>query len=287
VSGIDPIGVAVSALREWLVATLPARITTINTERAAVLRSKPGPFVIGANMHVRVATDRTAAGTSVLLDAGAAVTASTLATTFTTAAPAGLSYSADSDGRLVQTATSAPTTSAASCSVVLPDELDDATHDIGGNAALGWAAGGEYEERVALAAPTRGGVLDGWPSVPPDASQGFWVIIDDRAAKPWGGVSSLRKDEWGVELTLHLMKLEPRQALRRTREGITAATRAVKDVVLTTTGRYLGQPTAVVGLEVSGESIDGRGVLFAETPNVVHDVSTLNLVVRVFQQPTS
>lgn len=51
-SGVDPVGIVVKALRDWLLLSLPGAVTTINSERAAVLRSAAGPFVVPTNARI-------------------------------------------------------------------------------------------------------------------------------------------------------------------------------------------------------------------------------------------
>lgn len=283
-SGINPTGAVASALCEWLRAQLGTRVDALNLTRAAVLKSQPGPFVIDAGFKLLLATGREDATTEVTLTTGAAVTAATLATDINTAAPSGLTASADTEGRLVLTATATPTTALPSVVTLLADT--GATP--GANAALGWDAGGEYVLASPLRAPTFRGVCDGWPSTAPDMSQGFWCIIDDREAVPFMN-SSLRRDEWDVRVTLHVTKPELGMATHRTREGITSAIQAVTDVLLTTRGRYLGREVAgdITRVEVLQQTVGGRGVVFSDMPNVLHDVGTLVVGVRCFQRPVS
>ena len=77
---VNPIGIAVDALRQWLLATLSVRVAANNLQRAAVLTSAAGPFAISTNHHLVLGIDREGAGTSVTLTAGASVTAASIVT---------------------------------------------------------------------------------------------------------------------------------------------------------------------------------------------------------------
>lgn len=284
-SGIDPIGVAVKALREWLLLALPASVATVNAARAPTLKSAAGPFTIPANARVKIGTARDTQ-TTCPLTAGSR-TATQIAADINAAAPSGVAASVDSEQRVVLTG-QAPSTTAPALVVVGEDVEDSPTYAIGGNAALGWEPGGEYVFVSELRAPTWRGVTDGLPNSVPDMNQGFWVVVDEREALPVGG-SSLRRDEWEVRLRLIVTKPELNNSPHRNREGITAAVRAVVDALLTTRGRYLGrEANGDIGkVELLAARIAGAPIQFKETPNVLHDHAELALSVRVFQLPTS
>lgn len=286
-SGINPIGLSVQALQDWLLSQLPARVVALNATRAAALRSLPGPFVIPSNAHLTLGADENGTKTEAALTSGGAVTASTLATDVNNAAVPGVTASVSVDGCLVLTAQQVPTATLQSQLVVFEDALADGTHTVGANAALGFSPLGAVVTRLPLKAPTPGGVVDGWPNQAPDYTQGFWVMIDDREARPVSD-SSLRRDEWLVKLTLYVMKIEQAQVKRRTREALNAAMQAVTDVLLTTAGRYLGRQAYgdVLDLEVMEQTVEGRVIIFDETSNVVHDAGTIVVGLKVFQRPT-
>lgn len=285
---MDPIGVAVRALREWLLIALPGAVTTVNSERAPVLRSAAGPFTVPAGARLVLRTDREATGTTCPLTAGTR-TAAQVATDITAAAPSGITASSDTEGRVVLTG-AAPSTTAPSLVAVVEDVAvaGSTVYAVGGNAALGWEPGGEYQFSSELRAPTWRGVTDGLPNVVPDMNQGFWVIIDDREARPTGG-TSLRRHEWEVGMLLRVVKPELNNNPHRSREGVTAAVRAVLDSLLTTRGRYLGREANgdVMGLEVTAQNIEGAPLQFKQTPNVLHDSATISVTCRVFQIPVS
>lgn len=283
---VDPLGVFISALRDYLTAQLPGAVTTVNATRAAVLLSPPGPFTVGAGASIRLDVSREGAGTRVTLPTGS-VTAAQVATAINSAAPSGLTASSDTAGRLVVTATATPTTSAPSVAVLLTDD-DGLGVVTGGNVALGWAEGGEYAQTSALRAPTWRGVCDGWPTAVPDMGQGFWLVLGDRVARPVGE-SSLRRDSWAVTVKCYLLKPDFGGAPHRSREGVTAALRAVKEALLSTDGRQLGRSSVndVQRVEVMEETVQARGVAFQQQPSFVHDTATLTITGRVFQRPAN
>lgn len=282
-SQVDPAGAFVAAFRDHLTATLPAAVAVVNARRAAVLKSVPGPFTITSGMSLLLDTSREGLGTSVALPAGASVVAASVAAAITSAAPPGLTATSDEAGRVVVTA--APPSTTAYSSVVL---LADAGVPSGGNEALGWSDAGEYVLVSPLRAPTWRGVCDGWPASVPDMGQGFWVLVDDRQAKPVGE-SSLRRDSWLVTATVHLLKPELGGSPHRTREGVTSAAAAVTEALLSTAGRQLGRSAYndVQRVEVMGLQVGGRPINFTELPNVLHDVATLTVTARVHQRPAS
>lgn len=276
-SGTNPLGLAVEAMCDWLRLKLPGAVATVNSERAPRIRSLAETFNIGSSKTLKIHTSRTGTGTTVALTAGAARTAAQVAADITAAAPPGITATADAEGRVVLTG-AAPTTTADSTVAVLTDTT-------GANALFGWDAAGDFVTSVKLAAPAWRGVTDWWPPLPPDDSQGFWVVVAARGAAPTEG-HSLNRNEWDVQLTLVVLKPELGQSPHRNREGLAAATRAVLDVLLSTRGRYLGRESNgdVLALEAAEQSIDGRVVVFDEQPNIALTAAVVTVSLRVFQQ---
>lgn len=285
---IGPTQLAVEALRDYLLAYLPAKVAELNALRLPTLQTPvAGPFTIPAGAKLVLSTDRESAGTVVTLTSGSR-TAAQVATDITTAAPAGITAAADVLGRLVLTGTTAPSTTAGSYVLVLPDDQGTGGAATGSNEALGWDPGGELDMTSSLRAPGLRGVCDGWPVTAPDMGQGFWVIIDNRVAEPAGGVA-LRRNLWDVTLSVLLAKPELFESFSRDREGINWVMRAVKECILTTDGRYLGREASgdVMGLEVTKEEVAGMPIEFKEVPNALYDTAALTVRVRVFAPSSS
>ena len=270
---------SVRALREYLLATLPAKVATINGERAAVVRSAlAGPFTLPSGAALFLGTSRDGAPTRVDLTAGSR-TAAQVAAEIEAEGVAGITASADTDGRLVLTG-AAPVAGTPSCVAVLPDS-DTAT-----NAVFGWAVGGEHVVRAAIEAPTWRGVVDGdWTLAKDLDGGGFWVGIGNRDVRPYPSPTNVRRDEYAVSLTLDIIRrFGANQTTHRDREAIGACVRAVDEALRTTAGRQLGRAASgdimlvdVVNTRIASSSFDTRqGFLF--------DVAQVTLNVRVFQR---
>lgn len=282
-SGSNPIGTVIDALRDYLLQTLASSVTAVNAQRAPVLKSSVGSFTVPAAARLMLGTSREPSSwTQVALTDGSR-TATQIASEINTAAPSGITASADSLGRLVLTG-QAPTTTTPAL-VVVGEDVSSGSYTAGGNAALGWEPGGEHVYRTPLRAPTWRGVTDGLPNSVPDMGQGFWVIIDDREATPIGS-RSLRHDSWAVRLLLRICKPEASGNPHRNREGITAAIWAVSDVLLGATGRSLGTVTGVGPVEILSEAVSGSPIRFSDAPNVLFDAATLTVSIKINQLPT-
>lgn len=275
-----PEGLAVDALREWLLATLPAKVAELNVARKATLKSALlEPFTITSGMELKLsAVGPSPAGTTVSLTTGSR-TAAQVAADITTAAPAGLVASAV-DGRVVVTSTSTPVEGAPSVVCVQPD-------DTGANAVFGWEAGGERVDVAALVAPSWRGVVDGEWLAGPDMGKGFWVALRGRTSKPAPQAPSIRRGEFLVTMAVEVIRPFGSNATpHRSREAITACVQAVRECLTdTSAGRQLGraaygdvQLTDVSSVSIPAEYFGARGALF--------DVAGLTVTLRIFQPPS-
>lgn len=272
---------AATALREWLLMKLPSKVTAVNAIRAAKLLSPyAGPFTVpsGAVLkHSATAIDGTY--TSIPLTSGSRTAAQVAADI--NGVVANLA-SSDPNGRLLLTASNAPTASVPSLVALGQD------NSTGANAAFGWDAGGERNVRYALVAPTYKGVADGWP-VAPDMGPGFWIIIGDRESVPVPPAT--RRDEYMVGLELTIMHKETNVSPHRSREHIHSVVQCVREVLLTSEGRQLGRAAFgdIVFVDEKKAQIAGKPFAFKgpNAPNVLFDVAVLILAVRVFERPAS
>ena len=279
---------AVRAAREYLLAYLPAKVSALNALRVATLKAAyAGPYVVPMGATLRVtAVSRVAATTLVTLTSGAAVTATTLAADVNAAAPAGLVASADALGRLVLTSSTVPVDGTPSVVVVGPDAT-------GANALFGWEAGGEHVGVSALIAPSWRGVTDGWPVTVPDMGRSFWVLFGDRSTRPLP--NEHRRDEHEVSIETVVMLPVANASPHRSREAVSSCLRAVRELLLTTNGRYLGRAGEgdVVFSTMSKATIPGKPFAFVDSggksvlPGVLFDFAQFTLTVRVFQRPAS
>jgi hypothetical protein len=287
-TGMEPEAVVVRATRDYLLATLPQKTAQLNALRCASLKAAyGGPYVVpsGATLAVS-AISREDAGTLVALTSGAAVTATVLAADINTAAPTGLTASADDLGRLVLTSTTAPADGAPSVVVVGADTT-------GANALFGWEAGGEHVLSRALVAPGWRGVVDGWPVTVPDMGRSFWVLLGDRTSTPIQ--NEVRRDEWLVSVDVTVMLPSANMDPHRSREGISACVRACRELLTTTEGRYLGRIGGgdVQFATMSKVTMPGKPFAFVEPggksvlPGIIFDFATFTLTARVFQRPAS
>lgn len=280
--GIAPEALAVKALRDYLLRYLPAKVAALNALRAASLTSAlAGPFTVPSGAVLRLSTvGQDATAEEVALTSGTR-TAVQVAADITAAAVPGLAASADDWGRLVLAATTAPAEGAPSVVIVGHDE--DGT---GANAAFGWAVGGEHFETAALVAPSWRGVTDGRPLAVPDMGQGFWVMLGNRSTRPTH--PGVRRDTYLVTIQTDIWRpFSANAPPHRTREAISACVRAVRELLLSTDGRYLGrQGSGDVQLaDVSDVSIAGDPLRLNEAPGILFDVARITLTVRVFQRP--
>ena len=245
--------IAGSALMAYLRLALPAKVAAVNALRAATLQTPvAGTWHVTTGMQLKLsATSRAATPTTVTLPTGAAVTVAQLVTAINTAAVPGMTASADGDGRLVLTATTAPTSTA---SVVALHA--DTT---GANALLGWDAGGETVITSPLRAPTHRGIRDGYPTTAPDMGQGFWVILGDRDARPWPSAGAdIRRGECDVHFVVEVFKPEANLNAGSNREGITACVWAIRETLQTDVGRYLGHAPDVIRCDIGVTRVADR-----------------------------
>lgn len=284
--GNSPELVAVDALMAYLRLYLPPKVAEINALRAAVLQT-PGVgtgtqvgWTISSGMTLRLTSvSREDAGILVTLPTGAAVTASEIATAINAVPVTGILASADETGRLVLTSTTAPTSGHSFVGVKA-----DST---GGNAALGFDPGGEHVMTSPIVAPTHRGVRDGYPTTAPDLGQGFWVVIGDRDARPYPSPGQdIRRGTCAVHFVVELFKPEANLNAGKSREAITSCLRAVREVLQTDEGRYLGHASTVTRVDIGVTRISGRSFSFSndKSPNVICDVAALEVTVHVFQR---
>jgi hypothetical protein len=273
--------IAVSALRDWLLAQLPARVATVNATRAPVLKS---PYVEPFNVTSGMATSVSSTGvdtgfSAVPFTTGSGRTAVQLAADFNAVVPA--LASADSDGHVLLTGT-APTSAAQSVALG-PDTT-------GANALLGFDAGGEKVVAAPVVAPGYKGVADGLP-VLPDMGQGFWIIIGRRSSTPVQ--PDIRRDEYLVSVDLGILHRETNVQVNRSREHIHSVVRCVRETLLTDRGRRLGREGIGDIVKVGEKSCLIDGVPFSfrggaegpPPPNGLFDRAFMQLAIRVFERP--
>jgi hypothetical protein len=269
---------AAETMRDFLLRYLPAKVTALNALRGAVLKSASvGPWNISGGVLV-VSSAREGATTSVTLPTGASVSATTVASAINTAAPPGLTASADGDGRLILTA-DAPTDGAHSVARVAASTA---------NTVFGWPQEGAYETTTALAAPNSKGVMDGWPVSLPDMGRTVCVIVGDRDSVPLGG---FRRDEWTVTLDVKVWVADRAAGGHRSREAVQSAARAVHDLLTSDVGRTLGRTAGdIIHTEVSRLRISGMPFqAFDESKRPVGgptEVASLTVTVKVFHRPS-
>lgn len=275
---------AASAVREHLLANLPAKVAEVNADRAPVLKAAvPGPYTISGTKRLSISLTG--------VDSGYIDTAA-FAPGFTTAgviasqinASPGLAgvASSDAEGRLLLTG-SAPTG-------VDPTSIaaKDATGADGTAALFGWEAGGESVTRAPLVAPSFKGVADGWP-IWPDLGAGFWVVLGDRESVPVE--PAVRRDEYLVGLEVAVFCPVTNVQVHKDREALHSTLRCVRELLLTDAGRQAGRASVgdVVLITEKQAKIPGRPWKFRgeNAPNLMFDVAALNLHVRVFERPAS
>lgn len=277
--GVQPTRLAASALRDYLLRYLPAKVAQLNALRGAVLKSPAvGPWNISSG-SLALATAREGVVTSVTLPTGAAVTAAQVAAAINAAPVPGLTASADGDGRLILTA-AAPTEGVQSVARVAAGAS---------NALFGWPQEGAYETTTALTAPTHKGVLDGWPASLPDMGRTFAVIIGDREAVPLG---ASRRDEHTVTLDVNVWVADRIAGGHRSRETLESCVRAVHELLTSDDGRTLGRARVgdIIHVEVSRLRIQGMPFqAFDEAKRPVGgptEVAKLAVTVKTYHRPS-
>jgi hypothetical protein len=137
----------------------------------------------------------------------------------------------------------------------------------------------------ALTSPNWRGVTDGWPRTVPDMGQGFWVILGERTVAPTH--PGPRRDTFNVTVQAEVWRpISANATPSRSSEALSSAVRAVRELLLSTTGRYLGREGAndVQLADVSRAVLTGVPRTFADQPNVSFDIARLTITVRVFQR---
>jgi hypothetical protein len=270
-AAVEVEALAVRALRQHLLASLPAQCTTVNATRAATLRApRAGPYTLPSGAKLRVGSDPATLET-VALTSGSR-TAAQIAAELDAAAVAGLDAS-DSSGTLVLTATAAPSSTVDSMLFVGPDE----TPTLDCNSALGWDPGGQDVIVSAVVAPTDKGVTDGWPiDGLLDMGPGFWVVLADRSSEPRGNI---RDDIHSVTVELAVLRQDPNLSRATSREHIHSCVRAVRQALLA--DRSLG--AAVQATYELGCAISGRPLRWEDSP--LMDLAELRLRIDVYERP--
>lgn len=257
--------------RDYLLRTLPAKVAALNT--AAILRAPyAGPYVIAAGRtltlnvggsDVPVAlTSGTRTATQVAADINASIT--------------GLA-SEDLQGRLLLTSQAAPSIGTPSVIRVQPDPSAAI------NEVFGWERGGSWVVVSALAAPTYRAFCDGWPIHPSFGGPGVInIVIDDRRSAPTQ--PGPRHDEYIVDLDLVVFRADP-DSYQASKEGIHRAVQAVRELLLSDTGRRFGIEDTAIGLvEERGLTVKGAPISFENMPGIQYDAAVLRLGVRIFER---
>jgi hypothetical protein len=217
--------IAVRALKEYLLRALPAKVTTLNAVRAAVVKAgKAGNYTVSAGMTLQVGTGRETL-TQVPLTAGARTAAQVAAEI--DAAVAGVTATADSLGRVVITADNAPVEGTESCVVIGPDNLGASSTATGVNRLFGWNEQGTHCLRSALVAPDTDAVSESSPGHY-DLGRSMWVVMGRRAVEPR---ENIRSDVYRVAIAAEILVAEPTGDMRAAVELAESAARAVREVV--------------------------------------------------------
>lgn len=275
----------VDRLREWLLRKLPGRVTTVNAARAAVLKAPlVGPYTVPANAKLFHSSSDVETFTEVTPFTAGSRTAAEIAAEFNADVP-GVA-SADSDGRLVFTAATAPSLGTDSM-VALGDRATASTADPDANAvamlqALGFDAGGERAVTTAIEAPGVKEVMDGIPMQPDSNGSRFWVVLGDNASVP---DDPMRRDMYTVSVNVGLCVPVPSNSQHRNREHIRAALRAVREsLFIEEGGRTLGNAAGIQLVTERQCVIRSRPTRFDELPNQLFGRANLELNVRVYER---
>jgi len=208
---------AVNALRDYLLRTLPAKCTSINSGRAAVLKAPyAGPYTIPSGGTLRLGAT-SGSETTVTLTSGSR-TAAQIAAEINVS---GLTASADTQGRLLVTSSTAPTSGTPSVVSLGSDSTSTA-------ALFGWDAGGEEAIREAIAAPTAQGIRDGDHSIL-DLRRGFAIVIADKKSTDTN--RNIRYDERDVAMKLNVYVPVPGGQVNEYSEHAEQCVRAVREVI--------------------------------------------------------
>ena len=282
-TGMEPEALVVRALREYLLANLPSKVAQLNGLRNATLKSAfVEPFAITTGMTLSIGTTgRDGPWQAVTLPVGAAVTSSAVAAAITAANVPGLTAGTDG-GRVVLQSTASPAIDAPSLVSLGPNTT-------GGPGVFGWDAGGEHVAVSGLVAPGWRGITDGWPVNVPDMGRSMWLIIGDRNTVMVD--PNPKRNELLVTIDCTILKPET-VTPHRNREPIASCVRAVRELLSTTDGRYLGRAGAgdVVMTNLTKAVIPGRPFQFKDSSGsigAIFDAASFTLTVRVFQRAAS
>lgn len=282
---------AVTALREWLMRTLPASVDAVNLTRAASITAPlPGPYVIPAGVlgsgYLAMATSR--GGSTALY--GPITTGTRSATQVATDLNAGLTgtrmqASVDALDRLVLSSLDPPVASAPNTPSVI--RIGPDTDCPGINAVLG-LGNDTFVVRSPIIAPASTNVMDGWPTQAPDfRGQGFLVIFGGRRSKPVD--PDVRRDEYAVVVDCAVLQQSPRGEGHKNREHISAALRAIRTSIFGTDGgRQLGRTKVgdIMKVVQGDAQIAAKPFSFgsSESVNPLFDLATLQFGVRTFER---
>jgi hypothetical protein len=269
---------ASTALRDWLLLSMPAAVERVNTERNAVLSAgKPGPYTIpptAADAQFNMGTHKGQAAPGATVVAGD-YTAAELVTAFNNGTPyPDLLAEVDAIGRFSVRTNAGTVNNPAT--LYLGPELT-----AGFNAALGWPAE-KFITKYAIETPALEGVFDGWP-VLAELTRPCVLIIGDREYVP---LEPQRRDEYDVTLDLTIMVAAQQGENHKSREAITGAVRAVRTALFDTAGgRQLGLDSGdnmVVRVRQRRGFISGKPFSFNKSFNPLYDVAVLTLVVTTY-----
>lgn len=283
--------IAATALRDWLLLQLPAKVAEVNLFRAAVLLCPwAGPFNVPAGSTLGIGvTAGSDTVISVPLTTGAARTSAQIAANINAAAGLVGMAAVDSAGRWYVTSPTPPSASTDS-KVIL--RKANGTTDI--NNVFGFDQGGERDIRSALLAPPRASAFDGWPITPvfaPRSAKGAYIafVVGDRRPVPASG--GPRRDQYTVAIDLSVLRMDVAEQ-HRSREAISSAVRCVREVLLQDAGRMLGRAGAgdvQLVEEVAGGLISSVPLNFnaKKDSNPLYDAALLQLSVKIYQRPSA
>lgn len=267
-----------SALREFLLASLPAQVATRNASRAAKLTTpQAGPWALPSGAEISVSLNNSTF-TTVALTSGSRTAAQIAAEVEATAGLAGVA-SALTDGRLRFTSTATPSGSDTASAVYLGADTT------GAMAALGFDPAGESCVRAPLVAPTSKGIYDGEPLVlDPFANGRMLLVLGDRSDV--GVPNELRRDERLATVVMRVFVPASRQDYHASREEIQSAVECVVDAISTTSGRQLARAAdGDVGfVQVKSVKVAGAPFSNVKQPNFLLDVAELVITARVYQR---